>query len=89
MDTVVETINVQNVPKALNGYPVAMATPHENGFVTVLVIRQNAPMPYVVATWWPNLKTTWMWGHYNSSPETAMDEFLTVSQFNEKRGKIN
>jgi hypothetical protein len=83
-----ETINVQNVPKALNGFPVTMATPHENGYVTVLVTRKDDPMPYVVATYWRDLGNSWSWGHYAATPEEAMTDYLEASERNAERGKI-
>jgi hypothetical protein len=83
-----ETINVQNVPKSLNGFPVTMATPHENGHVTVLVTRKDDPMPYVVATHWAGLGNSWSWGHYSDTPEQAMNDYLETSKRNAARGKI-
>lgn len=48
-------------PKRLNGYPVERYEQHPNCF-TVQVRKPDREI--VIATWWPELKTTWMWGHY-------------------------
>lgn len=81
----IEVLNVQNVPQSLNGYPVTMATPHENGYVTVMMTRTGHVQPYVVATYWPDLGSTWMWGTYEDSPERAMDHYLAISKRNAGR----
>lgn len=54
-----------NAPATLNGYPVIHHHSHAN-CATVLVDRgeeERGPR-FVVATWWPELKTSWSWGHY-------------------------
>jgi hypothetical protein len=72
-------------PKTLNGYPVIRAEVHTN----VVTVMMDAPGQYVVATWWPELGTAWMWGHYFRGPkdefQAAMLAFNTIAIRNEKR----
>jgi hypothetical protein len=72
-------------PTELNGYPVIRFAEHKN-CVTVMVRReQNPAIPYVVATWWPELKSTWSWGHYCYNSVEADAEFKAAKARNEKR----
>lgn len=60
-------------PTKLNGYPVIESAIHAN-CVTVMVQKESE---YVVATWWPELKSCWSWGHYvafQASPGLARKE---------------
>lgn len=56
-------------PAKLNGHPVIKSTVHTN-CVTVMVAKTGVwsePLKideFVVATWWPELKSGWSWGHY-------------------------
>lgn len=71
-------------PTHLNGYPVIRARNHMN-VVTVMVFREEHFDPYVVATWWPELKTTWMWGHYHANEHEAHESFERVAARNSDR----
>lgn len=59
-------------PKSLNGYPVVRQRPHPN-CATVMMKRDAGD--YVIATWWPDLGDSWMWGHY--LPDTTSLELDT------------
>lgn len=59
-----------NVPETLNGSPVIRSAVHED-CVTVMV---RGPSDYVVATWWPELGTSWSWGHYFAGPAYSLTE---------------
>lgn len=73
-----------NVPAELNGYPVVRKTESAN-VVTVMVERANTPgLPFVVATWWPELGNTWSWGHYVER-KIADTVFTEVLLRNDKR----
>lgn len=78
--------NVMVVPKAapaeLNGYPVVKAERHANCW-TVMVNQDG--QGFAVATWWPELGTSWMWGHYSKFRRDADRDWLEVSQRNAKR----
>lgn len=52
---------IMDTPKTLNGFPVVRVEQHKN----VSTVMVGKPGEYVVATWWPDLKSTWMWGHYH------------------------
>lgn len=71
-------------PTKLNGYPVVKANIHPS-CVTVMVHRADDPIPFVVATWWPDLKTQWMWGHYASDADEAASAFEGASSRNATR----
>jgi hypothetical protein len=75
---------LDTVPRTLNGYPVLHRQAHKNGYWTVLL--QTNENSYVVATWWPELGTTWQWGHYSNDYAEAMDDFAEVQHRNRKRG---
>lgn len=51
---------LDDVPRELNGKPVIHAEPHKN-CATVLVENNGE---FIVATYWPELKNSWSWGHY-------------------------
>lgn len=73
-------------PERLNGNLVVKRLAHE-ACVTVMVnLRDNPTTPYVVATWWPDLKTSWMWGHYCADIREADLTFDVVAKRNETRG---
>lgn len=76
------------VPTTLNGFPVKMVRLHLNGYATVMVEREGSIDPYVVATWWPELKDTWSWGHYERNLDEANDKFDLISARNCNRGKV-
>lgn len=76
------------LPQVLNGYPVVRTERHAN-CVTVMVRKDDE---FVVATWWPELKTTWMWGHYfrflgdeATAKNKAAAEFNDVAERNARR----
>ncbi|QXV73727.1 hypothetical protein [Rhizobium phage RHph_N46] len=77
-----------NVPTKLNGYRVVESKAHENGYVTVMVDRDQQHEPYVVATWWQGLGESWSWGHYCDTMIKASETFSEVSRRNERRGNI-
>ena len=73
-----------NVPTELNGYPVVRSAESAN-VVTVMVERANIPeLPFVVATWWPELGNTWSWGNYVER-EVKDKVFNEVMLRNDKR----
>jgi hypothetical protein len=55
-------------PSKLNHCPVIQSRMHARCF-TVMMEGEGQ---YIVATWWPDLGSTWSWGHY--SPFTANDQ---------------
>ena len=63
---------IMDTPKTLNGYPVIRVEQHKN-CATVMV---DKPGEYVVATWWPELGSSWSWGHYFPGPADACDEAM-------------
>lgn len=80
------TTNQIAAPLTLNGFPVVSEFSHFNGYVSVMVKRENDPMPYVVATWWHGLGNTWSWGHYCETMAEAESEFKAAIARNDKRG---
>lgn len=78
-------IKYSDRPKTLNGYPVTGATVHKN-CVTVLIDKADVP-EYVVATWWPELGSTWQWGRYHNSRAAAVRDFADISTRREARDK--
>lgn len=80
---------IMDTPKELNGFPVVRVEQHKN-CSTVMI---GKPGEYVVATWWPDLKTTWMWGHYfmirmgdvETAYRDATKDFNTTASFNTTR----
>jgi len=73
---------IMDTPKELNGYPVIRVEQHTD-CATVMV---DKPGEYVVATWWPELKTCWMWGHYFPVREVGDDRIAfkdAMETFNE------
>jgi hypothetical protein len=76
------------VPKVLNGYPVVLSTAHRTR-ATVMVDRaRDFPdrQRYAVATWWPELGSTWWQGHYdNDTWREAHETFSEVEQRNAGR----
>lgn len=73
-----------SVPKLLNGYAVVWTRTHSNGYVTVMVERDDAT--FIVATWWKELGSTWQWGHYDLKRADADVCFEGVAERNRKRG---
>lgn len=71
-------------PEKLNGYPVIQSEVFAQ-CITVMMLRDDPRQPFVVATWWPELKTTWSWGHYSSSRKQADRDFFDVSRRNLRR----
>jgi hypothetical protein len=71
-------------PSHLNGHEVISYTKHGT-CSTVMVLRANDPIPYVVATWWPGLGTSWMWGHYCEDHAKAVAQFDSAMRRNEER----
>lgn len=72
------TITVADVPQQLNGYPViAVVVNHSGSRATVMVDRTSVEpkMPYVVASWWPELGKTWNGGDYSSDRKDADHDF--------------
>jgi len=72
-------------PKTLNGFPVIRIENHRN-CSTVMVEK---PGELVVATWWPELKETWMGGHYFRGTDAhdtgALRDFNQTSERNARR----
>lgn len=79
-------ITLADVPTHLNGYPVIMSTVSRRA-VTVLVDRSTSDdhIKFVVATWWPELGTSWSWGYYFSDRKEADRAFVEVLRRNEQR----
>lgn len=73
-----------DTPKTLNGYPVIRVEQHKV-CATVMVERKDDPMPYVVATWWPDLGKSWSWGHYCETMDEATTEFNEAATRNTAR----
>lgn len=73
-------------PEKLNGYPVIASSIHSNGYVTVMVERKGDYMPFVVATWYPELKSSWLWGHYSDNRADADKDFQEAQTRNTNRG---
>lgn len=73
------------VPERLNGYPVISHQIHAV-CVTVAVERGNH---IVIATWWPDLGNTWMWGHYLHGKTGGQQQsaFCEVAARNARRGQ--
>ena len=71
-------------PARLNGYGVNKSQVHKN-CVTVAVYRPDEPeLPFVVATWWPELGNSWSWGHYVSRAD-MLTTFRNVAARNANR----
>jgi len=75
-----------DVPTVLNGYPVIGYRSHANGYATVMVKRDVAHDPFVVATWYPDLAQGWVWGHYLTTRDEAEATFAQVDKRNQTRG---
>lgn len=67
------TITQTDIPHSLNGWPVkAFSIDPQGQTALVLVHREtNRLNPWVAATWWPELETSWQWGNYFASYERA------------------
>jgi hypothetical protein len=77
------------LPARLNGAQVVRAESHGNGYATITVELANNPVtPFVVATWWPELGTSWQWGHYCRNAREAAETFASVAARNTGRGEI-
>lgn len=72
------------VPATLNGHPVVAKEEHAN-CSTVMVLRDDNSVPYVVATWWPSLGTSWSWGHYCDDRVEADRAFRAAASRNAAR----
>ncbi len=73
-----------NIPKVLNGYEVIQSAKHTN----CATVMMTGDEKVVVATWWPELKSTWSWGHYfhgERMVSEAVVSFAEVSQRNARR----
>lgn len=72
-----------DIPAKLNGYPVISHTIHAT-CVTVAVDRGDC---IVVATWWPELGDSWMWGHYlhGLTGGQQQQEYLEIAARNARR----
>lgn len=76
---------IHAVPTQLNGYQIIEIRYHQN-CATVMVYRPDEERaPYVVATWWPELGTTWSWGHYCTTEAEADETFAEVRAKNARR----
>ena len=81
------------LPHILNGHRVIKIEAHNN----CATVMCDAPGKYIVATWWPELKTSWMWGQYfhtgrdDIQEPTAWDEaslaFNATALRNERRNR--
>lgn len=61
-----------------NGTPARFTAPREADESWWVVVRRDSDFqPYVVASWWPDLGSVWMWGHYLDTPQDVAD-FLTA-----------
>ena len=70
-------IDLEDMPRRLNGYAVH-AFNRRADRVLVICHRPDHPLhPWVGATWWPELGTTWMWGHYFAT-EAEAEEWRTA-----------
>lgn len=77
---------MNTLPASLNGYPVTAIQRHQN-CCTVMCIRdpENAPdhRSLVVATWWPSLGDSWVWGHYINDTDSADAQAAAEGTFHE------
>lgn len=76
-------------PATLNGLPVLSFVVHKN-CATVALVRGADTDPAqttIIATWWPDLGTSWSWGHYlrGNMSKAARGCFDEVSARNENR----
>lgn len=74
-----------DVPERLNGFRVISHQIHAV-CVTVAIERWDH---VVIATWWPDLGNTWMWGHYlhGKTGGQQQHEFCLVAARNARRGR--
>lgn len=82
-----EVMDAEGIPKVLNGNEVIRFVKHDSGYSTIMV-RRDGYMPYVIATWWPELKSSWMWGHYENNIKDAYAVFEHVCDRNSSRPKV-
>ena len=75
-------------PTKLNGFPVIASMTHSNGYVSVMVERDDEFMPFVVATWHEGLKNSWTWGHYFYTRDEAVADFQETQARNQNRGNL-
>lgn len=85
---------ISPIPEKLNGYPVIRSTRHRN-VATVMMARPTSEKPeeFIVATWFPEIKEGWVWGHYFHTHRRSVEEcraeadaaFLEVEKRNEAR----
>lgn len=69
-----DTVSHHNIPTTLNGYAVkAFSIADDGARALVIVYRDDEGgfLPWVTATWWPELGDCWMWGNYHASWEQA------------------
>lgn len=75
-------------PTVLNGLPVvrtAVCARNEN--VTVMVADSEAEK-IIVATWWPDLGSSWSWGHYHHGEDRQAEadaDFAETAARNSRR----
>lgn len=75
------------IPDMLNGYPVVAYIEHD-ACATIIVDRSKDTgfTDYAVATWWPELGSTWAWGHYDlATYDDATKTMREVAQRNARR----
>ena len=73
-DQTAQPIRQTEMPKTLNGFPVKAFTISKNADrALVLIHREGDFMPWVAASWWPELGTQWQWGNYFKSYQEADD----------------
>ena len=66
-------MQIIETPHELNGYRViSCGNSRRQGEYIVIVVRPDHPVhPFVVASWWPELGSTWHQGDYVESIEDA------------------
>ena len=65
------------IPTDLNGFPVVACAPRKDteGMWAVLVVCSELGMPYLVASWSPELRNEWLWGHYYDNISKAVRHY--------------
>lgn len=74
--------NTTPLPTHLNGYPVEKSETHRHCTTVLCKLRDDE---FVVATWWPELKDAWQWGHYSNHRAAAETDFTEVARRNALR----
>jgi hypothetical protein len=77
--------NTMTAPTELNGHPVVKSKVHKTCVTIMAHNKRDLYEEFIVATWWPSLGSSWMWGHYFKDKVAALADFTNTADRNAKR----